>query len=88
MFRHNILQVLIALDQLIYCIIGTFLGIFNNKIQVYADMTVSAQAYRLSSKGYWYGKALEKVINCIFRDASHCKSAYESELNREHLPKD
>lgn len=85
---NNLKQTLIALDQLGYCIIGSVLSIFNPKIEVWADMTISAQAYRLSSKGYWYGKLLEKTINTVFLDKNHCKEAHESEVNNRHLPKD
>lgn len=88
MIKHNFLQILIALDQLLYCIIGFVLGVFNRKIEVYADMTISAQAYRLASKGYTYGKCLQAFINLIFWNKNHCKEAYESELNRSHLPDD
>lgn len=86
--KHNITQLLISLDQFMYCFIGTILSLFNNNIQVYADMTISAQAYRLSQRGYWYGRALQKVINCLFFDSEHCKKSYESEINNKHLPDD
>lgn len=85
---HNLKQTLIAVDQLAYCVIGSVLSVFNPKIEVWADMTISAQAYRLSEKGYWYGKLLKGAINAIFFDRNHCKEAYESELAREHLPND
>lgn len=85
---HNLKQTLIALDQLVYCVCGSILSVFNPKIEVWADMTVSAQAYRLSEKGYWYGKLLEKTINTIFLNKNHCKEAYDSELNNKHLPDD
>lgn len=85
---HNFKQVLIAFDQLVYCIFGTFFGIFNSNVKVYADMTVSAQAYSLAQRGYWYGRVLEKVINCIFWDKDHCKNSYQAELENKHLPED
>lgn len=87
---HNLMQILIAIDQLVYCIIGTFLSIFNHKISVYADMTISAQAHRLAIKDYWYGHYLEAGINFLFRpwEFEHCKKAYESELSNSHLPPD
>lgn len=85
---HNLKQTLIALDQLVYCVIGGLISIVNPKVQVWADMTVSAQAYRLSEKGYWYGKFLEGVINTVFFNKDHCKGAYEAELTNKHLPDD
>ena len=87
---HNLKQVLIAIDQLIYCIIGAMLSIFNHKITVYADMTISAQSYRLAARGAWYGKAMRFVIDGIFRifEKDHCYKSYLSELNNTHLPSD
>lgn len=87
---HNLKQVLIAFDQLAYCLIGTLLSIFNHKIKVYADMTISAQSYRLAERGKWYGKAMRCLIDALFRifEKEHCYNAYLSELNSSHLPND
>lgn len=84
--KHNLKQLMISFDQFMYCFIGTILGIFNKKIQVYADMTISAQAYRLAEKGYWYGKVLQCFINLVFFNKNHCKESYEAEIKREHIP--
>lgn len=89
---HNLFQVLISLDQLIYNILATILSIFNPSITAYADMTISAQMYR--KKDTWYGKLGMFIINILFYCISlgsikeHCKEAYNSELNRSHLPKE
>lgn len=87
---HNLKQVLIAVDQLVYCIIGTLLSIFNHKIKVYADLTISAQSYRLAKKGKWYGKCMRFTIDLLFRifEKDHCKKSYESEMRGSHLPED
>lgn len=87
---HNLKQVMIAIDQLLYCIIGSLLSIFNHKIKVYADLTISAQAYRLAEKGKWYGKLMRATIDLLFRifEEDHCKKSYESELKGSHLPED
>lgn len=87
---HNLKQVLIAFDQLAYCLIGALLSIFNHKIKVYADMTISAQSYRLADRGVWYGKAMRCIIDLVFRifEKDHCYNAYLSELNNTHLPDD
>lgn len=87
---HNLKQVLIAVDQLIYCIIGSILSIFNHKIKVYADLTISAKAYIMDSKGKWYGKLLRVTIDLLFRifEKDHCYKSYLSEKNGSHLPKD
>ena len=87
---HNLKQTLIAFDQLIYCLIGTILSIFNHKIKVYADLTISAQSYRLADKGKWYGKAMRFSIDLLFRifERDHCHKAYLSEKQGTHLPND
>lgn len=87
---HNLKNCLIALDQFLYCIAGTLLSVFNWKIRVYADMTLSAQVHRLALKNYWYGIYLEYLINFLFRpfEFEHCRKAYESELANKHLPDD
>ena len=79
---------MIALDQTAYCIIGTLFSFVNHKIKIYADMTISAQAYRLSKKGLWYGKILESVVNCICFNKDHCETAYYAEQQRRQLPSD
>lgn len=88
--KDNFKQWLISLDQFLFCSVAFFLSLFNHNINVYADLTLSAQAYRLSQRGYWYGRLLEKLINLLFAffEADHCKKAYESELKNNHLPED
>lgn len=68
-------QVLVAVDQLI----NTFFGGM-------ADETLSSRAYRLKiERGR---KWLSAIIDLIFFfQEDHCKGAYESELNRVHLPR-
>lgn len=87
---HNLKQTLIAFDQLVYCLLGSLLSIFNHKITVYADLTISAQAYRLADKGKWYGKAMRFTIDLLFRvfEKDHCYNAYLSEKKGGHLPED
>ncbi len=70
---HN----LIALDQLLNALTGGA-----------ADETLSSRTYRgailvSSSRKRW--TVLYRLINCLFRDEEHCKTAYESELKgRQH----
>lgn len=70
---HN----LIALDQLLNALTGGA-----------ADETLSSRTYRgailiSNPKKRW--KVLYRLINCLFRDDKHCKTAYESELKgRQH----
>ena len=67
-------QILVALDQLV----NTFLGGM-------ADETLSARAWRNHLKGErtW----LVKVIDTLFFwQTEHCRTAYESEVERKQLP--
>lgn len=71
-------QLLIAVDQLLN--VFPFLG--------YADETISARLYRnRDNSWYWYG--LYRTLNIVvFWQQNHCKSAYENEKQRKHLPKE
>lgn len=88
MKHNNCKQTLIALDQFVFCFLGSILGLFNRNIHVYADLTLSAQAYRLEQRGTWYGKVMRVCIDTLFRifEKDHCKLSYESELNRTQIP--
>lgn len=73
--RHpDYLQVLIALDQLV----NTFFGGM-------ADETMSSRAHRLKIER---GRKVPSVLinGVFFWQKDHCKAAYESELERAHLP--
>ena len=66
-------QVLVAVDQLVNTLLGG-----------YADETLSARAHRRRMRGKG---GVAKVIDCLFFwQDEHCKSAYESELERSQLP--
>ena len=68
-------QIPIALDQLINTIFGGW-----------ADETISSRAWRKRDDGRGWA-LLRRVIDCLFRrQKDHCKTAYESELQRLHLP--
>lgn len=88
----NLYQLIIAIDQTIFCLVGFLLSLINPKIRVYADMTISAQAYVLYKRNTWYGKLLKEVIDDLFYICSfgkvrnHCYESYLSEKNNEHLP--
>lgn len=71
-------HVLIAIDQLFNALIGGA-----------ADETLSSRTYcgavlaKYPRKRWriWY-----RVINALFFDANHCKTAYESEIKRRQYP--
>ncbi|QEQ58734.1 DNA helicase UvrD [Haemophilus influenzae biotype aegyptius] len=71
-------HVIIAIDQLFNALTGGA-----------ADETLSSRTYRgamlaENPKKRW--QVLYPVINGIFFDRNHCKTAYESELNRKQYP--
>jgi hypothetical protein len=73
--KQRILNVLIAIDQLIYVIIT--LGRGN------PDETMSAAAWRLEQKGHPAGKVFRPLIDALFWfDGDHCRKSYASELTR------
>ncbi len=79
MIKHNVLQLLIALDQLWHCLCGMFLGYV-----VYADETFSSYQYRRYLAGK---KGLKQALDALFFwQKDHCKSAYESERLTRHMP--
>lgn len=48
----------------------------------YADETLSARAWRLRSQSNVY----KRIDRIFFFDPHHCKTSYESEVDRKHLP--
>lgn len=67
------LQVLIAIDQL-----------FNTIIGGYADETISSYAHRKRLKGKpWLARLIDALF---FWQPNHCQQAFQSELDRAHLP--
>ena len=73
--KQRILNILISIDQLIYVLLT--LGAGN------PDETMSAAAWRLEQKGKLAGRIFRPVIDVLFWfDKDHCKTSYESELNK------
>lgn len=73
-------HVVIAIDQLFNALTGGA-----------ADETLSSRTYRgailtENPKKRW--RVLYRFINSIFFDSHHCKTAYESELNRKQYSED
>ena len=69
---------LIALDQLANAL---FAGA--------ADETISSRCYRgaiLAKEPKLKWRIAYKVVNALFFDATHCKTAYESEVKRRQYP--
>ena len=67
-------QIPIAIDQLVNTIFGGW-----------ADETISCRAHRMQGKSRKWAR-LRKLIDSLFRrQKDHCKTAYESEMQRRHL---
>lgn len=77
---QRILHLLIALDQMTYVILTLGAGS--------PDETLSAAAWRTEQDGKFWGVVMRPVIDLLFLafERNHCKTAFESELNRKHLP--
>lgn len=73
----TLLEILIAIDQLINTLVGGR-----------ADETLSARAHRMREKKHkWWGWTARAIDMLFFWQDGHCKQAYESELQRAHLPR-
>lgn len=78
--KRRILNVLIAVDQLLYVLITLGNGS--------PDETMSAAAWRLELQGRLAGRVFRPVIDWLFRpiEANHCRLSYEAEAHGAHLP--
>ena len=71
-------HVLVAIDQLFNALIGGA-----------ADETLSSRTYRgamLAKQPRKRWRVLYRVINGLFFDRNHCKTAYESEVTLRQYP--
>ena len=77
--KRRVLNLLIALDQLIWVILTLGNGM--------PDETISAALWRMESQGKWAGKLFRPVVDALFFfDQNHCLSAWQSEHNKQQLP--
>lgn len=73
--RGRVLNVLIAIDQLVYVLITLGSGD--------PDETMSAAAWRLECKGHISGLFFRPLIDALFWfDPNHCQTSHEAELRR------
>lgn len=76
---RRILNILIALDQMLYVLVTLGHGS--------PDETLSAAAWRWEAAGKWQGKLLRPAIDTLlFFDQNHCWSSFQAERNKKHLP--
>lgn len=78
--RFYLMQVLIALDQLLNALRGGW-----------ADETLSSAAYRMSLRNDagvfgWRWSVCAWLINTLAHDPNHCKDAFVSERDNNQLP--
>ena len=78
--RRRLLNLLIAIDQLIYVLLTMGHGS--------PDETMSAAAYRLWLLDKLAGRYFKPAIDLLFlpMERDHCRHAYLSEMDRRHLP--
>lgn len=72
-----LLQIAIAIDQLINALLGGG-----------ADETLSARCYRAHRDGKIMGKVFMRPIDLLFfwQGPNHCRNAYIKEFERKHYP--
>lgn len=73
-FRFRFLQLLVAIDQTLNCVIGLFIG------GSWADETISSRAYRE------FPRSAKVIDTLLWFDKDHCRESYESEQLRLQLP--
>ena len=80
--KQRMLNLLIAIDQLVYVLITLGAGS--------PDETLSAAAWRTEQKGRLLGRAFRPLIDLTFTllEKDHCRKSFESERNGRHLPKE
>lgn len=78
-WRHWLLQVAIAVDQLANVLITP------GSDGAWADESMSSRAYRMDEQGKPWGRVLRPAIDFVF-GAGHCRRAYLSERLRLQSP--
>lgn len=78
--KRRILNILIAVDQLLWVI----LSIGNGS----PDETISAAAWRMERQGKVMGFILRPLIDALFWfDPNHCQKSYNAEFRKLQLPR-
>ena len=78
----RILNLLIALDQFLFCVLT--LG------ASFPDETASSAAWRLEQQGRWQGRFFRPLIDWLFHpwQQDHCMCAFYAEKRKLQLPED
>ena len=79
---RRILNLLIAVDQLIYVLVTLGAG--------HPDETLSAAAWRTEKKGRWLGRFFRPLIDLAFHplERDHCYRSFLAERRGAQLPND
>lgn len=80
--KDRLLNILVAIDQLVWCVCTLGAG--------YPDETISAAAYRMELQHKRFGKIVRPVIDWLFiffsGQKQHCFKSWVAEIQRTHLP--
>ena len=78
--RQRLLNLLIAIDQLLWVVLTLGKGM--------PDETISAAAYRMEQQGKRAGRVLRPLIDALFwpLEREHCRLSFESEIHGRQLP--
>lgn len=78
--KRRILNILIAVDQLVWVLLTLGHG--------EPDETISAACFRMEQAGKVQGRVFRPVLDALFRpfDAEHCRKAFDAEAGRKQLP--
>ena len=78
--KQRILNILIAIDQLLWVIFTLGKG--------HPDETISAALWRMEQEGKIAGRIFRPLVDLLFRpiEKDHCHLAWLSEVQRSQLP--
>jgi hypothetical protein len=78
--RQRLLNLLIAIDQLLWVVLTLGKGM--------PDETISAAVYRMERQGKLAGRVLRPLIDALFWpiERDHCRLSFESEMLGQQLP--
>lgn len=78
--KQRILNILIAIDQLLWVVLTLGKG--------HPDETISAALWRMEQQGKIAGRVFRPAVDLLFRpiEKDHCRKAWLSEVQRSQLP--
>ena len=92
LFKRNLHQVVIAIDQLLNTLLSVIIGLCNGTHEGYADETISSYLWR--KHHYWYINVIRVLVDIAFMPfmgnglrLTHCELSYYNEVEHKHSPK-